>query len=83
MSHPSSYVAIRDVDLIECPWLEPPVKKGEIVYAFTGHTYGVTRAGYIGRRFDSLPKTIVVTRDANGGLPFFELPLEALQKIEK
>ena len=63
------YELARDVTKEECHWLKEDVKKGTIVYEYSGHTYGC-----IG------PHGIAVSSD--GDIPFFELPYDALMKKE-
>ena len=67
---PIIYIAVRDVEIEECHWLHKPVKKGEILYGYSGPTYGCIGAGS------------VVTRDQQGNTPFFELPSDAIKRIE-
>lgn len=59
---------IRDVTKKECPWLEKDIKAGTEVYPYTGHTYGcITSKG--------APVTFGPHQ-----LPFFEVPIDALEK---
>lgn len=61
----------RKVTISECDWLDRDFEKGEIVYEFTGSTYGCI--SYLG---------IACTLDENGRGEFFELPSDALDKID-
>ncbi len=63
-----AYQLIRDVTTGECPWLDRKWTKGNILYEFTGPTYGcLTR---IGGAFC----------EEKGGSIFFELPLDSVEK---
>ena len=55
----------RDVTIEECGWLDKDMKKGEVVFFYSGYTYGCINEG-----------TAVTKED--GVLPFFELPDDAL-----
>lgn len=61
-------ILMRDVLMADCPWLDRDMKEGEVVYQYTGATYGC-----IG--FDGL----AVSHEPNM-TPFFELPRTALTK---
>jgi hypothetical protein len=63
------YKVTRDVTPKECDWLDRTFKKGEIVYLYTGCTYGAIGSG------------IAVTEKLNE-LPFLEIPLNAIERIE-
>jgi hypothetical protein len=60
----------RDVTKEECDWLRETVDEGSIVYECVYNTYGCIS-----------PSGIAVTKDEEGGYPFFELPYTALEKI--
>lgn len=59
---------IRDVTQSECHWLSRDFKKGEVLYEYTGCTYGCIT-----------PDGIACSLD--GEIPFFELPESALKLI--
>jgi hypothetical protein len=59
----------RDVTKDECSWLDRTFAAGEIVHKFNGGTYGCIGAG--------------IACSIDGGTPFFELPRDALQLVEK
>lgn len=65
VSH-SAYILIRNVTKKECGWLSRTFKKGEIVYEYSGATYGCI--SWHGTAF-----TLV-----EGETPFFELPNNAV-----
>lgn len=67
---PTKFKVKRDVTKEECHWLRETVDEGSIVFECVRHTYGC-----IG------PSGIAVTRDEEGGYPFFELPFSSLEKI--
>jgi hypothetical protein len=48
---------------------ERPFEKGEIVHDFTGATYGCVR------------RDVGVACSLDGGIPFFELPRDALREL--
>ena len=62
------YKLIRDVTKKECPWLDRTFKEGEILYKYTGYTYGCIDEG------------LAVSEKLNE-TPFFELPYDALEEI--
>ena len=64
-----SYRLTRDVTKKECPWLDQIVKEGTIVYEYDGNTFDMI--GDRGIACTTLPNV----------LPFFELPLSALQAV--
>ena len=64
----TTYIVNRRVTKKECFWLEHPVKKGTVVYAYRGATYGCIGSG----------KAICF----EPGGPFTELPLDALSKTD-
>jgi len=64
------YKVTRDVTKEECFWLDETVIKGTIVYPFYGCTYGCISDNGI---------AVSLISDVN---PFFELPLNSLEKIE-
>lgn len=61
----------RDVTNKECHWLkkQDEVAKGDIVYEYTGCTYGYIGSG------------IAVSKE-KGKPPFFELPRDALAEVD-
>jgi len=59
----------RDITTIECGWLDRDFKKGEVIYRYTGPTYGC-----IG------PNGTACTLEY-GETPFFEIPLDAIDHI--
>ena len=59
-------ILVRDVSVNECPWLERPFKKGEVVFFYDRPTYGCISE-----------KGVAVTEVENK-TPFFELPMSAL-----
>ena len=59
----------RDVLRSECHWLSKDHLKGEIVYYYRGHTYGVLDLGT--RAFSEVA----------GETPFFQLPEDCLEKF--
>lgn len=63
----SAYRLTRDVTKKECNWLDRKFKKGELVYSYSGATYGCI--SYNGSAF-----TLV-----EGETPFFELPDDAVE----
>jgi len=65
------YELTRDVTRKECDWLEEDMKKGTLVYRFSGPTYGCI--GYSG----------IACCMEEGENPFFELPFGALSEIKK
>lgn len=67
---PIIYKAIRDIEVEECNWLPEPVKKGEILYGYSGVTYGCISSN-----------GLAVTRSKRGGPPFFEVPNNAIERI--
>lgn len=62
----SAYMLIRNVTKKECGWLSRTFKKGEIVYEYSGATYGCI----------SLHGTAFTL--VEGETPFFELPNNAV-----
>ena len=63
------YILIRDVTQLECDWLERPFKKGDIVYSYTGFTYGcISDTGSAFTLFENK-------------YPFFELPNDAVEQL--
>jgi hypothetical protein len=58
---------LRDVTTKECPWLDKTIKKGTIMFEFTGHTYGCCSS-------DGTP----LTHDPDGEIPFMEVPNNAI-----
>jgi len=64
------YILSRDVTIDECNWLSRNFKKGDIVYYFSGFTYGCCSSA-------GLPFTI-----EDGETPFFELPKDSVEKLQ-
>ena len=62
-----AYTLTRNVTKKECDWLDRSLKKGEIVYEYTGPTYGCISGN--GSAF-------TLTKNET---PFFELPDDAVQ----
>lgn len=62
----------RDISIQECPWLDDKDYhlKDDIVYEYLDHTYGCISS-----------QGIAVSNERNKR-PFFELPIEALEKIK-
>lgn len=67
---PIIYQAVRNVEITECYWLQEAVKKGEILYGYSGVTYGCCSSS-----------GLVVTRDRHGNEPFFEVPSDSIERI--
>ena len=65
----TKFTIIRDVTKKECSWLENDILKGEIIYEFLGHTYNCIGDG------------VACTHDPEGDNPFFEIPIDAIEKI--
>jgi hypothetical protein len=63
------YRLIRDVTPKECEWLPRIFKKGEILYLYTGCTYGAIDYG------------VAITEKLDEW-PFLEMPLDAIERIE-
>lgn len=61
----------RDVTRNECDWLDRDYRKGEIVWRFTGCTYGCISP--TGRAVRAKPR-----KDE----PFFELPIDSVDVLE-
>ena len=61
------YTVIRDITTEECPWLENTILKGQIVYSYTGCTYGC-----IGHNGKAVSLELGVD-------PFFELPYDSIK----
>jgi hypothetical protein len=62
-------IVTRTVTTDECDWLEQDIQKGQIVFVFTGCTYGAINSG------------IAVSLTGAHDNPFFELPQDALEVI--
>lgn len=60
---------IRDVSKKECPWLEKDYKKDDVVFYYSGYTYGCI--SYMG----------VPCSDKLDEGPFFEMPENSLEEI--
>jgi hypothetical protein len=57
---------LREVTIVECPWLKEDYPKGKTVYEYNGATYGcISNAG------------VAVSMRPNK-TPFFEIPKDAL-----
>ena len=67
---PTKYKLNRKVTTTECDWLMRDFKKGEVVYSYSGATYGCI--SYLGT---------ACTLDETGGGEFFELPNDALDTV--
>jgi len=64
----NKYILIRDVLKSECSWLQRDYKKGDVVYLYSGNTYGCCSCN--GKAFtDKKDKT-----------PFFELPNNSVER---
>ena len=64
------YILTRDVTIDECSWLSDNFKKGDIVYYYSGFTYGCCSSR-------GLPFTM-----EDGKTPFFELPKDSVEKLQ-
>lgn len=62
-------VLTRNVTKEECPWLDEDVCKGDIVFIYTGPTYGCISSG-------------IAVSSVENETPFFELPTDVLTNIE-
>ena len=62
------YKLIKDASRKELPWLINAIKKGTIVYSFSGCTYGCCNYS-------------AYTFDPNGEGQFFELPTGFVEKV--
>ena len=58
----------RTVEPSECSWLDRTYFEKEVVFEYTGHTYGCIS-----------PRGIACSED--GETPFFELPGDALKQV--
>ena len=65
------YRVIRDIGILEAPWLPFPIKKGDLMYEYLGFTYACIS-----------PKGIAVTK-APFSPPFLELPKDSLEEIKE
>jgi hypothetical protein len=63
------FLVMRDIGSTLCPWLDKRVHEGDIVYEYTGYTYGCISE--VGIAVTYLP----------GEAPFFELPKIYLKQI--
>lgn len=63
------YQLTRDVGMDECPWLGRDYAAGEVVFRYSGVTYGCIS-----------PSGEPVSLD--GEIPFFELPRDALEVFD-
>lgn len=61
------FILKRNVTRQECDWLTRDFNKGEIIYEFTGATYGCI--SFLGK---------ACTLDETGGGEFFEIPTDAI-----
>lgn len=64
---PMRFKLTRRVTKKECPWLDRPMKSGEVVHRYNGATYNCIGVG--------------VACSIDGKTPFFELPRDALQPL--
>jgi len=65
------FEVIREVTTRECWWLNKDIPAGTIVYRYDGNTYGCcTESG-------------VACCLEEGQTPFFELPMNALEKVRE
>ena len=64
------YKVIRKVTDKECSWLSENIKKGTIVYEYSGCTYGCIGSGV----------AVTYIKDQT---PFFELPVNSLKEIKE
>ena len=65
------YRLTRDVTIDECSWLDRCFLKDEIVYSYPGPTYGcISDSGF-------------AFTEEKEKLPFFELPLDSIEKISQ
>jgi hypothetical protein len=64
------YRVIRDVTYNECSWLDRDFIEGEILYEYTGYTYGCISSN-----------GIALTESQDGGEPFFEFPYNAVEEM--
>jgi len=67
-----AYVVKRRLDHDECPWFchHDVFEKGDVVYRYTGCTYGCISEG-----------GVAVTRSPDQN-PFFQVPMDALEEIK-
>jgi len=63
-------ILTRDVTVEECPWLERDFHEGELVFKYTGYTYGCCT--YTG-----------IACSLDGDTPFFELPNDAIEVYKR
>jgi hypothetical protein len=63
------FLVMRDIGSTTCPWLDKRIHEGDIVYEYTGFTYGLVS-----------DEGIAVTYEP-GVTPFFELPTQHLKEI--
>jgi hypothetical protein len=63
-------ILTKDVFVIECPWLDRDMLKGEVVWSYEGCTYGCVSSN--GRAVSLI----------DGETPFFELPRNALKRAD-
>lgn len=66
----TQYTLERDVTTEECSWLKRDYKKGEVVYRYTGATYGCIGSG-------------VPVTEQEGVEPFFEIPADAVGEFPR
>ena len=67
----NKYILIRKVTKKECDWLEKDFEIGDIVYEYTGYTYGCI--SHRGTAFTIIPDET----------PFFELPNDSVKFYTK
>lgn len=63
------YKTNRALTLKECPWLDDEIKKGIIVYKYTGYTY------------ECVSESGTACSMKEGESPFFELPTDSLDGV--
>lgn len=63
------FILTRTVTTKECNWLSRGYSKGTVVFAYSGYTYGCISDNGTAVSLD-------------GDVPFFELPIDALKRIE-
>jgi hypothetical protein len=64
-------IVTRDITRKECRWLSKDIPAGTVVYDYGGHTYQcISKTGRAVTEVDDTP-------------PFFELPRDALKRVER
>lgn len=64
-----AYVVTRNVTREECPWLSSDLAEGDLIWPYTGYTYGV------------LSSSGVAATVEPGKTPFFEVPVDAVRMV--